>query len=319
MSYLLENSIVNSIKIYTTFFLNKKNVVGIGLGNKIIKNIDTKEPCIHVMVKNKKPLNELYKNDIIPKKFLGINTDVIETGEFKQNNSSDFNLPENIILRFRKRPIQPGYSIGPEGVAYSGTLGCIVFDEYNIPYILGNNHVLADENKLKIGTAILQPGVQDGGNISENIVAQLSEFIHLNFEENNQGDDGNFADAAIAEIFPEIKYTTFIHGIGNITGTIEGKIGMKIRKTGITTGITEGIITSTHVITPLKMFNGEYCIFYDQLYASKMSEEGDSGSLVLNYFNKVVGLLVGGGKGGSLISPITPILKYFNVRLRYNE
>jgi hypothetical protein len=61
--------------------LGKDNVVGVALGNKIVKGKDTGEPAFHVLVQHKLEPDLLSKNDLIPKTIKGTKTDVIEVGQ----------------------------------------------------------------------------------------------------------------------------------------------------------------------------------------------------------------------------------------------
>lgn len=61
--------------------LSKDNVVGVALGNKIVKGKDTGEPSFHVLVQHKLEPDLLSKNDMIPKTIKGTKTDVIEVGQ----------------------------------------------------------------------------------------------------------------------------------------------------------------------------------------------------------------------------------------------
>lgn len=65
----------------------------------------------------------------------------------------------------RHRPLLMGCSTSPSTVGYAGTLGFFVRDikEGNVGFV-SNNHVLADVNRLSLGTPIMQPGALDGGN-----------------------------------------------------------------------------------------------------------------------------------------------------------
>jgi hypothetical protein len=63
--------------------------------------------------------------------------------------------------RDRRRPIVGGISISPINEFFVGTLGCflrrVVAGSEQI-FALSNNHVMADVNRLPIGTPIVQPG-----------------------------------------------------------------------------------------------------------------------------------------------------------------
>ncbi|MPQ43471.1 hypothetical protein [Clostridium tarantellae] len=96
MSSILENSIVDVINNYVSFFFGKKNVVGVGLGFKTIKELNTFEPCLRIMVSNKVPLKNLYKHDIVPSNFCGLKTDIVKTGNINislPSNLSNFSYP----------------------------------------------------------------------------------------------------------------------------------------------------------------------------------------------------------------------------------
>src|SRR5439155_122950 len=64
----------------------------------------------------------------------------------------------------------------------------------SVRYILSNNHVLADENSLPIGSAIFQPGLLDHGKVSTDQIARLTRFVPL------KAGAANVVDAAIAEV-----------------------------------------------------------------------------------------------------------------------
>ncbi|MPQ44955.1 hypothetical protein [Clostridium tarantellae] len=314
MSSLIEKSVVDIIKNYYSFFSSKSNVIGIGFGNKSIKNMDTKEPCLHVLVEKKIPLNKLYKHDIISSNFLGIKTDIIQCGSFDfLNSNTNKSKNENINkLNFcsRKRPIQAGYSVGVYGDPFTGTLGAIVFgNKKNTPYILSNNHVLADDNKYEKGTYILQPAAGFGGNYYHNVIATLTLAIKQYFD----GVTINYTDAAIAEIFYKMEYDTSIPYIGKIKGVAKAYPTMAIRKTGATTGYTTGHVGTTFLKLNTTTEDGGTYLMENQIFANRMSEAGDSGSVVVDNNNNAVGLLMGANKYGSIINPIDKTLNLLDV------
>ncbi|MPQ44030.1 hypothetical protein [Clostridium tarantellae] len=330
MKSIIEHSIKSIIKNYSDFFFNKKNVVGVGLGHKVIKDVNTGIPSLHVFVENKKPLNNLYKHEIIPNNFLNITTDVIETGKFStenfspsQSNLSSLNnlvpiKPEPFLLQERFRPLQAGYSISPSKSDSAGTLGAIVFDNFNnTPYILSNNHVLCNYNKIKKGTSILQPAKYDAKPIKANKVAKLSKWIVLEYSTKSKISNYmlpiNWVDCAIAEItLPPLLIEKSIRYIGNIKGTFNTvSLDEQVQKLGRTTGYTTGTVTSIDATLTL----GEKKKFRlgNQILTTKISEPGDSGSLVLNFSNKAIGLLCGSNEKNTIITPIERILKLLNV------
>ena len=81
--------------------LSMENVVGLGLGYKIIQNKTTNKPAVIVLVREKIPEDKLLARSIIPKTLGDVPTDVIEVGEVE------------LLARIEKsRPARPGMSIG---------------------------------------------------------------------------------------------------------------------------------------------------------------------------------------------------------------
>ncbi|WP_052101161.1 hypothetical protein [Clostridium haemolyticum] len=92
---------------------------------------------------------------------------------------SNFNQNDSLIKKIR--PVQGGYSIS------------VVTDNHD-NYMLSNNHVLADLKGVPIGTAVVQPGVLDGGKSPDDIVGVLSQYTPISFEQTN------LVDCAIARV-----------------------------------------------------------------------------------------------------------------------
>ena len=68
---------------YEEEFLLNPNVVGVGIGTKIIKGVSTQRQCIKIYVQKKMSRGKLKKNELIPQKLNGIETDVEEIGRVK--------------------------------------------------------------------------------------------------------------------------------------------------------------------------------------------------------------------------------------------
>ncbi|MPQ44321.1 hypothetical protein [Clostridium tarantellae] len=318
MASLIEDSIYEIICKHSYTFLKKKNVIGIGLGYKFIKGFDTGEPSLHILVKDKINLNNLYKNDRIEKSFFGIKTDVIKIGEFKESNSLKGLPLTPSKFQSKVRPIRAGYSISATKGKYAGTIGAVVFsNEKNKPCILSNNHVLTYNNTLGKGTSIIQPGGKDSKISSENKIAKVQKLIKLKFFNglkitSVEDYPVNYVDCAIAKINSKIEYDTTIERIGVINNTIMPEVNMPIRKIGRSTAYTTGRIRTIKAIVLLSYANGD-CFFKDQILATNMSKVGDSGALVLGKNNNVVGLLNGNSEDATFINPIDPVLKLLNI------
>lgn len=79
---------------YEEKLLSFPNVVGVGIGAKIINGISTQRKCIKIYVQKKVSRSKLQKNELIPGKIDGIETDVEEIGRLEaqkvMSNSRQF-------------------------------------------------------------------------------------------------------------------------------------------------------------------------------------------------------------------------------------
>ena len=152
--------------------LRRRGVVGVAIGYRNYKEQVTDQLAMTVLVEQKKPVEALSEDDLVPSAVNGARTDVIEIGRLEAHASP----------RDRFRPnIPAGVSIGHYMVS-AGTLGGIVFDRHTgEPLILSNNHVLANSNEAEIGDAILQPAPTDHGVRPDDVVARLHRFEMLRF------------------------------------------------------------------------------------------------------------------------------------------
>ncbi len=165
--------------------LQLPNVVGIGIGKKIVAGYETGEFCITVLVSRKLPVNYLRAEETVPSMIGAIPTDVVETGILTADTQveSGGSHPDR---RIRMRPAQPGLSIGHYFFA-TGTFGAVAYDNRSgEKVILSNNHVLANatngsDSLANIGDPILQPGQQDGGRQTRDVIGTLLRVAPLHF------------------------------------------------------------------------------------------------------------------------------------------
>ncbi|KLU74524.1 hypothetical protein [Clostridium botulinum] len=283
------------------YFFKMPYVVGIALGYKIKNGFITNKKCIKVFVSKKVPLSNLYEHEVIPKFFKCIETDVVESGEF---SAAEFTG--------KVRPVIGGYSIGVSNVRGVGSLGCLVTDG-RYKYILSNNHVIADLNKIPIGTPIIQPGFDDGGKPSTDIVALLSKYIPLKTE-GIITSPTNYTDCAIAKLINESIASPKIAIVGAPEGTMIPIIDKGVRKVGRSTEMTTGRITDIDGTFHIR-FDSKRVFFEEQIVTTYMCEDGDSGSILLYENNYAVGLLMASGKSHSIFNNINEVLKALKVRI----
>ncbi|MCH7925466.1 MAG: hypothetical protein IIC51_08030 [Planctomycetes bacterium] len=209
-------------------------------------------------------------------------------------------------------------------VCSTGTLGSLVEDGGGTLYILSNNHVLAELNQSSIGDDVIQPGYLDdcfNQDPSANVVADLSEFVTLDFS----GAD-NLVDSAIAEIRAgEVDTSGTILDIGTVgTTTATVTVGQAVKKSGRTSGLTNGTVDTVSVTVNVGYdpcgsggqpdFIGH---FVDQIAITPGSfiAGGDSGSLVLNSSNQAVGLVFAGSSAIAIANKIDNVLCAFSTPL----
>lgn len=283
------------------YFLNKKNVVGVALGYKTVRGFNTLIKCIKVLVSKKVSMDKLNKEDIIPKEYKGIDTDVIKTG-----------IIEGFSFTERVRPALGGYSVGPASRDLRGTFTCLVGERKKY-YVLGCSHVLAGENTVSIGTAILQPSIDDKGREPRDNIAYLSRYIPIRYITKSV-EPVNFVDCAIAEVKNTSLVSNRIVAVGNIKGVIDPVLNLDIKKVGCITELTFGRIVLINATIRMRIPRG-ICLMQDQIGLTPLSDYGDSGSLVLDPHENAVGLLCGGTSTASFCTPIKNVLDALGVKI----
>lgn len=300
------------------------NVVGTALSTKITAGEDTEEPSLTVFVEQKLPEDMLASGQRVPKEVDGIATDVIQTGVFFAGQEPVATIPATggpatdvgiEVLTSRVRPAKGGFSVGHYQIT-AGTYATGVYDASAFPgipsryYILSNNHVLANSNNARINDPILQPGPYDGGVPARDTIAHLSRFVPINFS-----GAPNLVDAAIAEgkfeqLDREIYWIGYARG-----GAPAPTIGMAVQKTGRTTNWTSGTIIALNATVNVNYGSGKVARFVRQIVTSNMSAPGDSGSLLLDLDNRVVGLLFAGSSTHTIYNDIRPVQHLLGIRI----
>ena len=188
MSMDLFRQLLEAQRLSQEDLLRRRGVVGVAIGFRNFKEQLTDQLAVAVLVEQKKPVEALSAEDLVPQAVNGMRTDVIEIGR----------LEALVNPRDRFRPQVPaGVSIGHYQVT-AGTIGALVYDRSTgEPLILSNNHVLANSNRAQIGDAILQPGTTDHGQRPDDVVAKLHRFEMLRFY-----GEGGQAPAQPPPLFP---------------------------------------------------------------------------------------------------------------------
>jgi hypothetical protein len=297
------------------------NVVGVGIAEKTVEGKPTGVLAVKFFVKTKYPAGGVGRGAALPKKIDGLPVDVEETGTFRafakhagRAAATDAALPNP---RVRMRPAHAGSSVGfriaGDQFVMCGTFGALVRTTRTV-YLLSNNHVFADENRLPIGSPIFQPGLLDDGDIDTDQIAELSRFIRLRANRYNR------VDAALAEPLNRNLVSRDVLHIGAPSGTAQAEIDMMVHKFGRTTSYTSGRIVSIETDVVVEYETAEFT-FENQIIIhgsnnQMFSDSGDSGSIILQRgTNAAVGLLFGGSPNHTIANHIGSVLQSLGVRM----
>lgn len=240
-----------------------------------------------------------------------------------------------------------GSSIGLGNQRNAGTLTALARLEGADPdrlFGLTCNHVIGGCSTARPGTLVVMPGIQDvSTEIDEiNLVGRLHDIAPMSqgLPSVIQLDDNS--DLAAFEVDSEFSLssqqgsgedsydtpTSFVRQVNE---------GLAVKKWGRSTGLTEGHIddvieggyplpykvTSYYGPQASQVFRGT--IYFNKAYEIKragvrpFSLGGDSGALVVtnkpNEAERIVGVVIAGGKETSLVLPLQPMLKHLTVKV----
>ncbi len=307
--------------------MSMAGVVHVSIGLKEKGTRLTDDLCIRVYVKEKIAAKVLDKADIIPEKINGIPTDVnvVETINFEQDNARYQELIGGITVTNR---IIGFNSTGTGTLMSRGSLGCMAtYTQTNSIVILSNWHVLA-ANGAVIGDRIYQP--------SPTTLPVLTP-AQIPFKPKDDTDaigkllkhaittkvDGAIASLdgcnSICSRCCGRNYKNEINGLsvgGNppkntIIGEASATIGETVYKVGRSTGRTVGRVVDDNFPTFSITRGGTTYTFSGQIKIQQttttipFSQHGDSGSVIINHQNKIIGLLFASGRSTVGTSPST--------------
>lgn len=208
-------------------FAPRAGVTAVDLGLKLVDHAPDHDagPTIRIHVRDKRPRREVPRANLLPARFEGLRTDVIQGEYLRQGGGTVLDVGR----RVHADPLRPGVSISHERGSF-GTLGMFVRGrsgaDANVLYLLSADHVLAEPGNAGPGDDVVQPGADDGGTGAD-AIAQLARRSQT-------------FDAAIARVGGA-------RGVDNAafdaTTTIaDGDfpfIGQVLEKSGATTGVTQ--------------------------------------------------------------------------------
>ena len=213
-----------------------------------------------------------------------------------------------------------GISIGIQNET-TGTIGYIFRDPMSREFlILTAGHVLNNWGGAR-STYVCQPGDIDCRALSltptQYLVGDVVRVDPQTLSFSSSNPPLYKVDAGVARLRNPNTLQLKIMECGAVKEIGTAQEEMIVRKVGRTTGLTFGKVTdirSSYIITNPANSN-EIAILSDQILTTSMSKEGDSGSVLLDEWNRVIGLLCAGGDDKSVFTPIHEVMNALNITL----
>ena len=281
-------------------------VEGVGLGLKEVEGNLTDEISFRVYVSEKKERLNLQPEHIIPSEIKGFKTDVIKVYGSQEQvfvDKKDFTEHETLV---------GGIAISNEKASAGGTLGWFgtrVSD--NAPILLSNEHVLYPHPEHLLGDRFPKDGDKIAQPIYQKKSCCESNVIANNITSENNGK----VDCAIAKLNDSKKVVLVLTNkasskVINVKGQDKAIVGVQVKKIGARSGFTTGIVADIGVVAipnekitlpdgsvvekrkDLIMIRPIDTETYEIESGQKaFSNTGDSGSVILDVEDKIVGLL----------------------------
>lgn len=312
-------------------YLKRNDINAIDIGYKYINDQSNDTLCIRFYVNEKfKDLSDKHK---IPKFIDGIPTDII-VGDFSKssriydrNVRPDYSIYDPMVGGMMIQTPQDG--LNSTGIFNKGTAGMIVKRcDTDVLALLTNYHVVDFNGGVSNRGVVHQPSMAkpDFGHYDEdrNKVGEIGKFTIDLF--NNE----IFIDAAIVDVVSDNRtILNEIIGIGEVAGIrsvslASGDLNIHVAKYGSTTGLTSGFIDGFDIVTLMNYsgigrFHTLGCLKIrpDEQYNGMFASDGDSGSVVVDDDNNVIGLLFSADEvtGCALVCPISEVFQALDITL----
>src|SRR5258708_5535181 len=261
------------------------NVVGIGIGKKMVDGTPTDTDCIRIYVQSKLDIEDLPPAALLPSDFSDVPTDIIEVGVFRRAGKPATHVNE-LVPGFPIRLKSDRSNVSPSVV---GTLGAVVKNADGL-FILSCNHILAMNGRAE-GLKVVSGAFASGNNGRKRIaeidgIAEIKGgFVPLVRDRDGNG-NWNRVDFSLARIMQNSVSPSFPGDIGNLEPTpIDPKLGMRVKKHGAATQCTTGTIVDVNADFFIDYSFGTFR-FTNQVVIDSGKDsvdfaiDGDSGSIV---------------------------------------
>lgn len=251
-------------------------ITNIGVGAKEVGGQVTDEFAFRVYVSLKLPPDEVPSGWRIPERIKGVVTDVLQVSATKP-----------LVDDRKVRPLRGGIQLKNEYVqddtrALAGTIGCLVkfINTLEVMALTCEHVTLAGQ--ASIGVSMGQPRyVTSCCCCTYNVIGKAFQAV-----KNAQLDCAVVKlDEDIANEIELADGLNVVEEIGTLTGAAQAVCFETVRKRGRTTALTTGRVIEV-------LFEGSQILVEPQAVApAAFADLGDSGSVLVNNANRVVGLL----------------------------
>jgi hypothetical protein len=244
----------------------------VAVGVKEVDGEPTEMVAFRVYVVQKKAEAAVASSEMIPPQVLGVPTDVVLEPTPRLIEDTD-----------KYRPLLGGVQIGNDTSSGTGTLGCIAqLTTDNSMVMLSNHHVMMDGGAA-VGEKVGQPEISCCCCCKGNIIGTVLNALN-----------NTLVDCAIARITDQPGFIMEVVDIGLLLGSaplVGGSTVLpndRVRKRGKRTELTIGTVLTPSMSIGTKISQIE---IVPTAEFQRFAYFGDSGSVVVNDTNQVVGLL----------------------------
>jgi hypothetical protein len=253
------------------------SVRNVGVGAKEVGGSITDEFAFRIYVDEKRPPDAIAPGEHIPPAIKHILTDVIVA------SASDV-----LADTSKRRPLKGGFQVknefvqGGDGDFLAGTLGCLAEVDIVTRDLVGltcEHVIMAGQSNLTI-----KVGQPDYSTCCCCVCGQIGAVI--NSRKNDK------VDCAIVHLDEDIRAEVVSGGTANliegfaspISGVAQAVCFEAVRKRGRTTGVTSGQVVDV-------IYESSQILIHPTGGAARFAERGDSGSVIVNGSDRVIGLL----------------------------
>jgi hypothetical protein len=301
-------------------------VVAVDIGEQMVGGLPTGRPAIVVTVRRKRHPLDVPTEHLLPAEVAGVPVDVVQGDVVLHRALLTEGLPppsaqgaerhDVVIGGISAGPARSVLLVPPQAPRQGeyvivGTLGALVTDRAGAGDVLALTtfHVACVDDAWQVGDEMVHPSRVDGGRCARDVVATLARAAL-----------SGSVDGAAVLLRPDRRYQPMITQVGPVTGTASPVLGGVVRKRGRATGLTVARVASVDATLSVDYGDGlGVRTLRDQVRVAavggRFGDYGDSGAVLVDADNRIVGLYFAGDACGSVgyANPIARVLDELDV------